>query len=62
MGVLARRRLITAGRAAAGAAGPGAVAKIAGRYGLIPPSSPITVIACEEGWSSIAEWSGVPVA
>jgi DMSO/TMAO reductase YedYZ molybdopterin-dependent catalytic subunit len=27
-----------------------------------PRSSQITLIACEEGWSYIAEWSGVPLA
>ena len=27
-----------------------------------PRSSQITAIACEEGWSYIAEWSGVPLA
>jgi len=27
-----------------------------------PRSSQITMIACEEGWSYIAEWSGVPLA
>jgi DMSO/TMAO reductase YedYZ molybdopterin-dependent catalytic subunit len=27
-----------------------------------PPSTQITFIACEEGWSYIAEWSGVPLA
>jgi DMSO/TMAO reductase YedYZ molybdopterin-dependent catalytic subunit len=27
-----------------------------------PPSTQITLIACEEGWSYIAEWSGVPLA
>ena len=27
-----------------------------------PHSSQITLIACEEGWSYIAEWSGVPLA
>jgi DMSO/TMAO reductase YedYZ molybdopterin-dependent catalytic subunit len=27
-----------------------------------PHSSQITFIACEEGWSYIAEWSGVPLA
>jgi len=27
-----------------------------------PSSSQITLIACEEGWSYIAEWSGVPLS
>src|SRR5690242_10130226 len=27
-----------------------------------PSRSQITLIACEEGWSYIAEWSGVPLA
>lgn len=27
-----------------------------------PPSTQITLIACEEGWSYIGEWSGVPLA
>ena len=27
-----------------------------------PSSTQITMIACEEGWSYIAEWSGVPLA
>lgn len=30
--------------------------------GSFPRSSQITLIACEEGWSYIAEWSGVPLA
>ena len=30
--------------------------------GSFPHSSQITFIACEEGWSYIAEWSGVPLA
>jgi DMSO/TMAO reductase YedYZ molybdopterin-dependent catalytic subunit len=28
----------------------------------LPHSSQITLIACEEGWSYIAEWSGVPLS
>lgn len=28
----------------------------------LPSRSQITLIACEEGWSYIAEWSGVPLA
>lgn len=28
----------------------------------LPRSSQITFVACEEGWSYIAEWSGVPLA
>jgi DMSO/TMAO reductase YedYZ molybdopterin-dependent catalytic subunit len=30
--------------------------------GSLPRSSQITFVACEEGWSYIAEWSGVPLA
>ena len=30
--------------------------------GNFPIGSQITLIACEEGWSYIAEWSGVPLA
>ena len=28
----------------------------------LPPRTQITLIACEEGWSYIAEWSGVPLS
>ncbi len=30
--------------------------------GSFPRSSQITFVACEEGWSYIAEWSGVPLS
>ena len=33
-----------------------------GELKSLPHSSQITFIACEEGWSYIAEWSGVPLA